>query len=101
MSSHPRCPHGFLKEAALCPECPAPPRAKAHRRGGRKRGETESHGLVGEYLCVRCGVIKPLSEFYVSRSSARGHQSRCKDCDNTTRSERFRYRNPRPRRVSA
>ncbi len=50
----------------------------------------ESHGLVGTYTCTCCHKDKPKSEFYISRSDSRGHQSRCKACDNNKRTQRLR-----------
>ena len=43
------------------------------------------HGLVGTYVCTGCGHEKPKSEFYASKTDSRGHQSKCKVCDNNKR----------------
>jgi hypothetical protein len=50
----------------------------------------EPHGLVGTYRCNCCGLTKPKSEFYISRGDPRGHQSRCKLCDNNKRTQRLK-----------
>jgi hypothetical protein len=98
--SEQRCSHGFLRSVQPCPVCDAgkssEPKAwssatrREYRASTRERwNASQPHGLVGEFQCVRCGFTKPLSEYYISRSSPRGHQSRCKTCDNDKRS---RYR---------
>jgi hypothetical protein len=43
------------------------------------------HGLEGKYTCTACGEEKPKSEFYASKTDSRGHQSKCKTCDNNKR----------------
>lgn len=82
-----RCPHGFFRSAVACPTCD-----RADVRSGtsparttRKRGEGEVLNLPGFYTCCNCGQSKPIPEFYASRTSPRGHQSRCKVCDNSKR----------------
>lgn len=92
-----RCPHGFMRSVVPCDECPPMPKAartKATRavsserrsvRGARPRGQGEPNKLVGTYVCTACRVEKPLSEFYLSRTTKQGHQSRCKVCDNNMR----------------
>jgi hypothetical protein len=48
----------------------------------RRPTSAEAHGLVGFYTCSTCGETKPKSDFYINRTEPRGHQSRCKTCDN-------------------
>lgn len=43
------------------------------------------HGLVGKYTCLGCGKEKPKAEFYASKTDSRGHQAKCKVCDNSKR----------------
>lgn len=46
---------------------------------------SKPHGLVGTYVCMACGDKKPKSEFYASKTESRGHQAKCKVCDNNKR----------------
>jgi len=39
--------------------------------------------------CARCGVEKPLSDFYRSNNVASGYQSRCKRCDGAGAASRW------------
>jgi len=47
---------------------------------------TKAHGgalmdaIVAEKRCMRCGKIKPLSEFYVDKKLKDGKTTRCKEC---------------------
>lgn len=97
-----RCDHGFERSVVPCPVCDhglsenARPRENASVLGAslagrRKRGQGETVNRVGTFVCRGpCGREKALTEFYVSRTQPRGHQSRCKDCDNNKRVERLR-----------
>lgn len=93
-----RCSHGFLRSVVPCPACDprltervALAAAEPSRAVARPRGHGEPHALVGAYRCRgRCGQVKPLSEFYISRTSKRGHQRMCKACDNNKRVGRAR-----------
>lgn len=78
-----RCSHGFL--SPLCEVCHVQARRQASIR---KRGNGECCTLPGMFCCIQCGANKPLSEFYLSRTMKRGHQSRCKRCDNSERVKR-------------
>jgi hypothetical protein len=92
-----RCKHGFEREVVPCPECDpraardftvrteAQSRERNARAYARKRGQGETVDRPGTYVCRGCGQEKPLSEFYVSRNTKLGHQSRCKVCDNSAR----------------
>ena len=80
-----RCEHGFV--APLCVVCHVPTRLL---RKTRPIGNAEPVSRAGAYRCRFCGQTKPLSEFYIMRSSSLGHQSRCKTCDNRTRGQRMR-----------
>lgn len=91
-----RCPHGFMRSIVPCVECgplPVAPKQLRKRVPGsgrnpkrcRLRGDGEPNKMRGEYTCTFCRVTRPLSEFYLSRTTKQGHQSRCKDCDNNLR----------------
>lgn len=90
-----RCPCGFLRSVVPCERCPPVPRTRSPRvrgarasrsvRGARPRGQGEPNTMSGCYVCAACRIEKPLSEFYLSRTEKRGHQSRCKSCDNNMR----------------
>jgi hypothetical protein len=91
-----RCTHGFLRSAVPCPVCD-PGRTRVEREtsecsrpAGRVRGQGEVITREGSFRCRDCGELKPLQQFYVSRSMKRGHQSMCKACDNNKRVERLR-----------
>jgi hypothetical protein len=56
----------------------------------RPRGQGERITREGTFRCRACHVEKPLSDFYVSRSLKRGHQSWCKRCDNDKRAANLR-----------
>ena len=38
------------------------------------------YAIHGTYVCVGCGIEKPVSEFYKTKQASRGHYSRCKKC---------------------
>lgn len=44
----------------------------------------------GFYECWRCGLVKPLDDFYPASSKRNGRQSRCKKCDNSMKTARRR-----------
>lgn len=89
-----RCDHGFLRSVAPCPICDLPKvvrariqqneRTRASYREFKKRTRKPPEVVqrTGTYVCRKCGVEKALTEFYVSRTTPQGHQSRCKACDN-------------------
>jgi hypothetical protein len=92
-----RCGHGFLRSVVACPACDlgkARFERETSERTGSVRSRTRHPAAVvqreGSYRCRACGVEKPLTEYYISRTSRLGHQSRCKVCDNNKRSERLR-----------
>ena len=35
---------------------------------------------MGHKICFKCGVIKPISDYYKHRGMADGHLGKCKDC---------------------
>jgi hypothetical protein len=35
--------------------------------------------------CSKCGILKPLGDFYTDRSAANGVRAYCKSCDNAHR----------------
>lgn len=39
--------------------------------------------------CTKCGMDKPLSEFYKSKTEKYGHTARCKICTSVIRKERY------------
>lgn len=78
---HGRCRHGFVKGLCVVFGCEsAETNMLAPQQ--RRRGQGELLLLPGVFQCRACGLVKALSEFYANRSSRRGHQSRCKECDN-------------------
>jgi hypothetical protein len=36
--------------------------------------------VTGSKLCRKCGLVKPLEQFYGDRTHSDGRQSKCKDC---------------------
>ena len=59
----------------------------------KKREVNLEHSVLGEKVlehpvfagtkkCSRCGVEKPLAEFYKSKKSKDGHMAQCKECKN-------------------
>ena len=44
--------------------------------------------------CIKCGEVKPLSEFYAMRGMRDGHRNDCKECSRAAKRERHR---PQPR----
>jgi hypothetical protein len=94
-----RCRHGFLRSQVKCPACDASDLERERRENqlrkyelardpsAPRRPKAEATNLNGTYTCKTCGQTKPLSEFYVSRTEKRGHQSRCKACDNNKRTQ--------------
>jgi hypothetical protein len=88
-----RCSHGFLAGLCVMPRCRhAEPRPTRNQRSTRVLLRTNRPAPDGFYCCTRCGLTKPIEEFYVSRQSKMGHQSRCKPCDNLSRTESNRRR---------
>lgn len=95
-----RCDHGFERSVVPCPVCDQgkPERAATSASSltraakptlRRVRGQGEPITEAGSYRCNSCGLTKPLSEFYRSRTNNRGHQHKCKTCDNNKRTERI------------
>lgn len=78
---HGRCAHGFIKGLCVVFGCKSAETNKLSFQQ-RRRGQGELLLLPGVFQCTCCGQVKALSEFYANRSSRRGHQSRCKNCDN-------------------
>ena len=53
-------------------------RARCRRVGAQER-RLAAH-RAGEKECIRCGQVKPLSEYYRARHLKTGYQGRCKAC---------------------
>ena len=85
-----RCKHGFLRSVVPCPSCDRRKARVVTESSVRVRGQGEVVAREGSFRCRGCGVEKPLSEYYVSRTATRGHQSSCKDCDNRKRVEHLK-----------
>ena len=95
-----RCDHGFERSVVPCPTCDhgvserAADRAEGLTRPAkptlrRVRGQGEPNTREGSFRCRKCRELKPLADFYICRSSRRGHQSMCKACDNSKRTARI------------
>ncbi len=85
-----RCKHGFLRSVVPCPSCDRRKARVVAESSVRVRGQGEVIAREGSFRCRGCGVEKPLSEYYVSRTLTRGHQSRCRACDGNKRANRYR-----------
>jgi hypothetical protein len=91
------CPCGFLRSVQPCPTCDGglSPNARTRENtsdrlaassASRTRAQgSEPHNLQGTYQCGGCGMTKPKTDFYISRTSRLGHQHKCKVCDNNKR----------------
>lgn len=47
--------------------------------------------------CIKCGVEKPLSEYYIGKKMKDGHLNTCKECFKAQVLSRYTRRPPRPR----
>lgn len=68
-------------------QAPEPERLHVPPDGGVRVAETVgSHASQGEpsKACSKCGVVRPLGEFYQSARAADGRRSNCKPCSRTT-----------------
>lgn len=77
-----RCPHGFM--APLCVVgCHG--QRLAEVRPTRARGTPDP---AATFRCWQCQTTKPVTEFHSSRYVVRGHEARCKACNNAARREK-------------
>jgi hypothetical protein len=72
-----------IKRATVCLPC----QAKYHREWViRKKDEHAQRALAADpsqfRTCSKCGVPKPLSEFYRNKTSLEGYHTACKECAN-------------------
>src|SRR3954471_21521882 len=55
---------------------------------------------MSEKACLRCGVVKPLTDFYPEKGGRDGHRGDCKACVLAAAKDRHK-RNPEPTRERA
>lgn len=46
--------------------------------------------LEENQVCRICGIEKPLTEYYINRNMANGHQSACKECVRERRKKHYK-----------